>query len=300
VDKAATVTTITSDNPDPSGVGQSVTVHYGVSVNAPGAGTATGNVMVSDGTGSCTGTIAAGQCDISFSSTGSKSLTATYAGDSSFNASTSASEGHTVNASAATTKADTATTITSDNPDPSMVGQAVTVQYSVSVNAPGAGTPTGNVTVSDGAGTCTGTVAAGRCTITFTTAGSKSLTAAYGGDSNFNASPPSAPPTTHTVNAPTRVTFRSFTASRARNGVLLRWRTAAEVGARGFNVYRGVGRNRHKLNRRLIASRGRVTGSAYSFLDRRVGRRSAPKYWLQVVARNGARSWRGPVQPRRR
>ena len=41
------------------------------------------------------------------------------------------------------------------------MGQAVTVNYSVAVNAPGSGTPTGNVTVSDGTQSCTGTVAAG-------------------------------------------------------------------------------------------------------------------------------------------
>jgi Bacterial Ig-like domain (group 3) len=302
VNRADTTTAITSGNPDPSGVGQAVTVQYSVSVNAPGAGAATGNVTVSDGTAGCTGTVAAGQCDITFSSAGSKSLTATYAGDSGFNGSTSATEAHTVNGSATITKADTTTTITADTPDPSVVGQAVTVRYSVSVNAPGAGTPTGNVTVSDGTGSCTGTVAAGQCTITFTSAGSKSLTATYGGDSNFNASAASSPPTVHTVNTagPTRTTFRSFTASRVRKGVLLRWRTAAEVGTRGFNVYRGVGRTRHKLNRRLIVSRGRATGSSYTFLDRRVARRSAPKYWLQVVAANSARSWRGPVRPRPR
>ena len=68
-------------------------------------------------------------------------------------------------------KADTTTTITADDPDPSLVGQAVTVKYSVTVNAPGSGTPTGNVTVTDGGRSCTGTVAAGQCTITFTTRG---------------------------------------------------------------------------------------------------------------------------------
>ena len=54
--------------------------------------------------------------------------------------------GHTVNAAVPTT------TITSDNPDPSTVNVAFPVTCPVSaVAAPGAGTPTGNVTVSDGA-----------------------------------------------------------------------------------------------------------------------------------------------------
>jgi hypothetical protein len=95
---------------------------------------------------------------------------------------------------------DTTTSITSDAPDPSVVGQAVTVTYDVAVTSPGAGTPTGTVTVSDGTISCTGTVAAGQCSLTFTSAGAKSLTATYGGDSNFNPSTSTAEP--HTVNSP--------------------------------------------------------------------------------------------------
>jgi hypothetical protein len=183
VNKADTTTTISSDNPDPSVVGQSVTIQYGVSVTAPGAGTPTGNVTVSDGTQSCTGTVAAGQCSITFTSAAAKSLTATYAGDANYNASpASSTAAHQVN------KADTTTAITADTPDPSQITQAVTVNYSVAVTSPGAGTPTGNVTVSDGVDSCTGTVAAGACDITLSTAGARTLTATYAGDSNFNGS----------------------------------------------------------------------------------------------------------------
>ncbi len=202
VDPADTTTTITSDNPDPSVVGQSVTVNYNVTVNAPGSGTPTGNVTVSDGTVSCTGTVAAGQCSLTFTTAGNKTLVATYAGDSNFNSSTSAGEPHTAN------PADTTTTITSDNPDPSVVGQSVTVNYNVTVNTPGSGTPTGNVTVSDGTVSCTGTVAAGQCSLTFTTAGNKTLVATYAGDSNFNSSTSAGEP--HTVNpADTTTTITS-------------------------------------------------------------------------------------------
>ena len=66
--------------------------------------------------------MAAGQCSLTFTSAGAKNLTATYAGDSNYNGSTSATEAHQVNA------ADTTTTIASDTPDPSVVGQSVTVQ----------------------------------------------------------------------------------------------------------------------------------------------------------------------------
>jgi len=77
------------------------------------------------------------------------------------------------------------TTITSDSPDPSVVGQAAVVNFTVTSAS---GAPTGNVTVSDGVDSCTGTVAAGTCTITLTTVGARTLTATYAGDANFNGS----------------------------------------------------------------------------------------------------------------
>ena len=80
----------------------------------------------------------------------------------------------------------TTTTITGSNPNPSVTGQAVAVNYSVTTSS---GALTGNVTVSDGAGgTCTGTAAAGSCQITFTTAGTKTLTASYAGDASHASS----------------------------------------------------------------------------------------------------------------
>ena len=111
-------------------VGQAVTVKYGVTPSG-GSGTPSGNVTITDGTQSCTGTVAAGQCVITFTTSGAKSLTATYAGDTTYSASpVSAVSSHQVD------RANTTSTITSDAPDPSVVGQAVTVHYSVSVNAP--------------------------------------------------------------------------------------------------------------------------------------------------------------------
>ena len=185
VGKANTTTTINSDNPDPSVVGQPVTVTWTVAVSAPGALGAplTGNVTVSDGTNQCVAAVSAGQCDVTFTSAGAKSLTATYAGDTNYNGSASTpATAHTVN------KADTTTTITEDNPDPSTPGQAVLVKWTVTVNSPGAGTPTGNVTVTDGVDSCNAPVATGQCSITLNTTGLRTLTATYPGDTNFNTS----------------------------------------------------------------------------------------------------------------
>ena len=177
VDRASTSTTITSATPDPSEVGQSVTVQF--SVTSAG-GTPTGDVTVGDGTVSCTATVAAGHCALTFTTAGPKTLTASYAGDANFAASVSAGVGHRVNVANTST-----TTIISDAPDPSAVGQSVTVQFSVTSAG---GTPTGDVTVGDGTVSCTATVAAGQCALTFTTAGAKTLTASYAGDANFSSS----------------------------------------------------------------------------------------------------------------
>jgi hypothetical protein len=81
-------------------------------------------------------------------------------------------------------KADTATTITSHDPNPSSGGQTVTIYYAVTSLF---GTPTGNVTVGDGIVNCTGTVEAGTCSLEFNTVGPRTLTAQYLGDTNFNA-----------------------------------------------------------------------------------------------------------------
>lgn len=195
VGKASTTTTITSDTPDPSVVGQPVPVLWSVTVNAPGSvgPTLTGNVTVSDGTNQCVAAVSAGQCDVTFTSAGAKSLTATYAGDTNYNGSASTpATAHTVN------KADTTTTITSDNPEPSTPGQSVTVQWTAAVSAPGAGSPSGNitVTVSGGAETCNAAFAAGQCSLVLNATGTRTITANYPGDTNFNGS---SDPETHQV-----------------------------------------------------------------------------------------------------
>ena len=87
-------------------------------------------------------------------------------------------------------KASTSAVLTS-NANPSVWGQAVTLTAAVSVTSPGAGTPTGTVTFSDGATVLgTGNVSGGVASVTVSTlsVASHSLTAAYGGDAGFNAS----------------------------------------------------------------------------------------------------------------
>jgi hypothetical protein len=87
------------------------------------------------------------------------------------------------------TKANTTTTINSDNADPSLIGQSITVDVSVASNT--SGTPTGTVIVgNDGNGnTCDVTLSSGTGTCDLTPAnGNTTLTATYAGDTNFNGS----------------------------------------------------------------------------------------------------------------
>ncbi|PKO12885.1 MAG: hypothetical protein CVU39_21490, partial [Chloroflexi bacterium HGW-Chloroflexi-10] len=93
---STTTTTITSAVQSPSIIGETVTFNYTVTVNS-GSGTPTGNVIVSDGTNTCTGSVAAGSCAIQFTTSGTKTLTATYEGDAYFNGSTSMNFSHIVN-----------------------------------------------------------------------------------------------------------------------------------------------------------------------------------------------------------
>jgi hypothetical protein len=87
----------------------------------------------------------------------------------------------TVNEAASTT------VINSSSPNPSSVGQAVTVSFTVS----GSGIPTGSVTVTASTGqTCSGTLVSGTgsCQLTFTATGSPKITAVYASDGNFKNS----------------------------------------------------------------------------------------------------------------
>jgi hypothetical protein len=187
VNRADTSTSITNAGAlaTPSVVGQPVDVDWSVTVDSPGAGTPTGTVTVSGGGPSCNASVSAGDCDITWTTAGVKSVSATYGANENFNGSTSSSVSHTVN------KANTTTTIT--NPG-DLVGanagnQPHTVKWSVTVNSPGAGTPTGNVSVSVGATVgCTVPVEDGQCNVFGVFPGTWNFTASYAGDANFNGS----------------------------------------------------------------------------------------------------------------
>jgi len=206
--QAGTTTAITSKSPaGTSVVGQSVVFNYDVNIVAPGAGALTGTVEVSDGTQSCVGAVSsgsgAGSCSIAFSSPGARNVTATYSGGANFESSVSASTSHTVN------KANTSLTVSSDQPDPSLVGQTVTVQWTLAATGSGSGTPSGTVSASaTGSAGCTKAASFGTdsCDLVFTTNGTPTITVSYPGDANFNASNDNEP---HTVQGATSTTVLS-------------------------------------------------------------------------------------------
>jgi hypothetical protein len=199
-DQQPTTTTVTDDSPDPTVVGQP----YTVTVNVAAVTTSpTGTVTVRDGgpgSPSCTLTLApgtapnsGGSCQLTSTSAGSKTLTAEYLPSTdAFAASTSSdNDTHQVNAAA--------TTISVSGPPRSRVNQSTSFSFVLGVTAPGAGTPTGVVTLTSGASSCTATLPATSCNLTFTTLGSRQVTASYASDGNFSSSTSSGPGNAQTL-----------------------------------------------------------------------------------------------------
>ena len=149
---------------------------------------------------------ASGQCTVqgalvTLTGAGSCTITASQAGDPNFNAAPQVPQSFSI------ARADTTTAIVTDTPDPSVVDQQVTVTYAVAARAASTGVPTGNVTITDGVDSCTGTVAAGSCVLALSTTGARTLRATYAGDTNFNVS--SSPDEPHQVRLRIDQTFPS-------------------------------------------------------------------------------------------
>jgi hypothetical protein len=181
---AATTTNLTSA-PNPSVFGQTVTLN--VTVTSAG-GTPTGSVEffaagVSLGIATLDGSGAA-SITIANLPVGTTALTANYQGNPNapaFAPSSSATVNHVVN------KAST-TMVTNALPTTAVFGEPVTITSAVTATAPGAGTPTGNVIFSRGAGAI-GVAALNNGVATLTVnnlpVGINNLLGTYNGDANF-------------------------------------------------------------------------------------------------------------------
>jgi hypothetical protein len=167
-----------------------------VTANGPGSGTPSGTVTFKDGPNpiSCSGGSQtlnnSGQatCPIVYSSTGSHSITAVYGGDGSFAGSTSPPISLTIGQASTTTSV-------SSSLNPSLVGQQVTYTATVSVNAPGSGTPTGSVQFLDSGNPIAACIVqplnaskTATCNQTYIISGGHTITAQYSGDGNFSVS----------------------------------------------------------------------------------------------------------------
>ncbi|MEQ1643087.1 MAG: Ig-like domain repeat protein [Pyrinomonadaceae bacterium] len=193
-------TTVVMGSQNPSVYGQPVTFTATVAPVEPGVGTPSGTVSFNfDGIVLCDNvamTAAQATCTVSSLMGGTHVVTAAYNGDSNFNISAGSLNGgpHVVS------KVDSVMAITNQAQldTPTHVGESYPVNWTVTLVAPGSGTPTGNVTVSDGSASCTAAVAAQTCNLTSTTPGTKTITGTYAGDGNVNGS--SATPASHLVN----------------------------------------------------------------------------------------------------
>ena len=187
-DDLQTTTTITSDLPDPSVVGQP----YPVVVQVAGqTSSPAGTVNISDGTGAnCSATLSAttspnstATCSLTSISAGAKTLTATYVPGTGF-APSNGSTAHQVNPAA--------TTITLSGPPRVRVNTPTRFDFVLAVTSPGGGSPAGTVTVTSGDASCNLTLPAPAptgCNLSFTTPGSRSINASFvSADGNYTAS----------------------------------------------------------------------------------------------------------------
>ncbi len=182
--KKVSVSTLTA-TPTSSVFGQSVNL----SVTVTGAGaTPTGTVQFKDGTTNLGSPImlsnGSASVNVSALSVATHSFTASYSGDSNFNSSTSNI------VSLVVSKANTTTSLTASQ-NQIVVGQMVTFTATISVVSPGAGITPGTVTFKDGATTLgSSSVGNGQAvlTVAINNVGTRTITATYSGDSNFNGS----------------------------------------------------------------------------------------------------------------
>ncbi len=237
VNKASTTVNLIGDNPDPTFVGQNITVTGTVTVVAPGGGTPTGTLEMNgiDSPG-CSIPLPANNCKMFFTKSGSKTINGAYAGDANYNASISVvGRPHEVDPTGTTT------TITSDNPDPSTVGQSVSVVVAVVgayTTLPGTGTVT--VTGSNTTG-CTFNRPSTSCNVTFTATGAQTLSAAFGGNADYNASSTSVT-TAHSVVTATTTTISADSPDPSVVGQPVQvTATVAPAGATGTITVTGTG-----------------------------------------------------------
>jgi hypothetical protein len=158
------------------------------------------------------------------------------------------------------THAATETRIESDDPDPSPVGAPVAVRFSVRNRD---GTPTGDVTVSGGGGSCTTSVSVGGCTLVLTETGDVTLTASYGGDPAFAGSEDTEE---HEVRAPAEQVLRLATdpSDRAVSGLAFERQPVVQLALEGQGDVEEPGVT---VSARLASGSGALQGQPTAVTD---------------------------------
>jgi len=188
---ATTSTIIVSIDPEPSVVGQPYTVT--ADVTQGGMPVVAGTVLIrqlSDGSSCSYSQSTGGGCQLVSNSAITTAVRAYYSGAGGLSPSESPIVPHVVN------RASTEVVISSDTPDPSTVGQEISVTVEVAALAPGAGAPTGQILVTDGSASCGFALPAQSCNFVPKALGAAILEARYLGDANFA---PSTDTESHTV-----------------------------------------------------------------------------------------------------
>jgi len=224
--------TALASTPNPSNVGQSVTFTATLTAVAPGMGTPTGQVTFQQGNTVLAQVPLNSSGAAAFSTTalaaGNDTITATYASDSVF----AASSGSDSASPQVVNKDGTTTTVTSFA-NPSVFSQSVTFTAAVTANAPGSGVPTGTVTLMDGSATLGTPTLDGTGHATFTTStltvASHSIAATYNGSSSFNTSASSALTQTVSKDSTTSSVTSSLNPSNHRQTVTFTATVVANV-----------------------------------------------------------------------
>ena len=226
--------TAVTSSPNPSTPGQPVTFTATVATNPPGSTVPTGMVTFQEGTNVLAQSALGSGGTVSFStsslSAGSHTITAVYASDSLSAASSGAGTQQVQSGGA------TATTVSS-SPNPSVFGQPVTFNTTVT----GSGTPTGTVTFTEGATTLASGIALnGTGHASFSTsalaAGSHTITASFTGTNGWGNSSGSDSASPQTVNKATTATKLSSSAATAVFGQSVTFTAVVTANAPGSGV----------------------------------------------------------------
>ncbi|MDX2035172.1 MAG: Ig-like domain repeat protein [Isosphaeraceae bacterium] len=208
----AVVSNVLQATPNPTVFGQNVTLTSTVTAVAPGSGTPTGTVEFFAGAVSLgTSTLASGVATLDTRNIplGNSTLTAVYSGNTNYLAGTSNGVSFGVGQS------NSVATISS-TPNPSTLGQSVTLTSNVSAATPGFGTPTGTVRFFAGStllGSATLSSGTAQLETTALLGGTQSLTAQYQGDANFAAA--TSPAVNHTVSQSSTSTILAVSTTSA-------------------------------------------------------------------------------------